>query len=86
MWMPKARFSHAAHSTALTSCDYCHSAQKSHEATDILMPEIGTCRECHGGEALTAQKDRIPGECTLCHGFHVPGNALWTGTSVATTP
>lgn len=79
-WMPKARFSHARHSTALTACETCHAAGESREASDVLMPGIKTCRECHGGSArFAAATNRVPGDCTLCHAFHIPANELWTG-------
>lgn len=75
-WMPAARFSHAHHGTSQSTCRDCHSAEKSHEASDILMPEIANCRRCHAG-ATRASSDRMATSCTVCHDFHNPRRALW---------
>jgi predicted CXXCH cytochrome family protein len=65
LWMPKAQFDHAAHSTVL--CTDCHKARQSRTSKDVLMPKIGTCRGCHGGEhASTA----LPSTCIMCHVYH----------------
>jgi cytochrome c553 len=50
IWMPQAIFDHAAHGTSLTPCSTCHAAETSKTASDVLMPGIETCRDCHGGE------------------------------------
>ena len=82
-WMPKAHFDHGRHSTALTACDTCHAASKSRQATDVLIPGIETCRECHGGARSDGvARNRVPSECTLCHSFHIPGNDLWVSKDV----
>jgi hypothetical protein len=65
VWMPKSVFDHAAHETS--ACTECHAAETSHAATDVLMPPIETCRDCHGGERSVAQ---IPSTCTMCHVYH----------------
>ena len=79
-WMPKANFSHARHSTTLTACTTCHAADRSAQATDVVMPGIQVCRDCHGGAArLASASARVPSDCTLCHSFHVAGNELWAG-------
>lgn len=78
-WMPAARFSHARHATALSSCDRCHDAERSKEAADVLMPTIGTCRECHGGGRPGRQEaGLVASGCTLCHGFHDREQGPWT--------
>jgi len=65
LWMPKARFSHAAHET--TPCTDCHRAHDSSTSADVLMPTIADCRECHQGEhAATA----LPSTCIMCHVYH----------------
>lgn len=65
LWMPKARFSHAAHKT--TPCTDCHRATTSETSADVLMPAIADCRVCHEGEhARTA----IPSTCIMCHVYH----------------
>ena len=67
-WMPRARFNHAAHITE--SCTSCHNqAEHSKQSTDILMPGITKCRECHGGSHDTT---KLGSDCVMCHRFHLP--------------
>jgi predicted CXXCH cytochrome family protein len=81
-WLPAAAFSHAAHSTALTSCETCHDASNSELATDVLMPDIKTCRDCHaGGVVRETPTGRVTSTCVLCHGFHNQQNPLWSGAA-----
>lgn len=67
-WMPKSTFSHASHASA--KCESCHAADKSSKASDVLMPGIDGCRDCHAGSKPVA--DKIVSDCSLCHGFHMP--------------
>lgn len=67
-WMPKAEFSHAKHQSA--QCTDCHAAGTSKAATDVLMPEIKVCRDCHAGKEPVI--DKVTSDCGLCHGFHMP--------------
>jgi hypothetical protein len=74
-WMPLARFSHLSHGT--TPCNKCHAgASASKASSDVLMPKIGVCRECHGGAGDTT---RLPSDCGMCHAFHLPGRGLFDG-------
>ena len=41
-------------------------------SSDILIPEIAQCRNCHGG--ATAGTSRVASDCVLCHVFHRPEN------------
>ncbi len=66
-FLPRAQFDHSAHMTAGMSCEQCHAARKSQSATDVLMPDIETCRSCHAGAHAFA-KVRSP--CISCHTFH----------------
>jgi predicted CXXCH cytochrome family protein len=75
-WMPKASFSHAAHSTEVTPCVSCHAASQSTMAQDVLLPEIGVCRDCHGGDR-SAKATQVPSTCVTCHEFHLEANTLW---------
>jgi hypothetical protein len=83
-WMPKARFDHGKHGTELTPCTTCHAATTSREASDVLMPAIGECRDCHGGEARAAN-DRalLPSTCTMCHTFHNDAAPQWPNNELA---
>ncbi len=77
-WLPRSTFSHAAHGTALTSCATCHEAESSESATDVLLPDIATCRDCHaGGKPSETPANRITSTCILCHGFHAERNPVW---------
>lgn len=69
-WMPKSVFSHRKHE--VFGCDDCHKASKSASAEDVLMPDLASCRTCHGGERASAA---VPSPCTMCHVFHQPGLA-----------
>lgn len=65
-WLPLAEFDHARHST--TACGDCHAARDSTRSSDVLLPGIGKCRECH---ANGTQSTRLPSTCLTCHGFHI---------------
>lgn len=67
-WLPKAHFSHAAHEQ--TECSACHVAEPSKQATDVLMPGIDTCQECHGGGESQPNSGLITSDCLMCHSFH----------------
>jgi predicted CXXCH cytochrome family protein len=66
IWMNAARFSHAAHEEI--KCESCHSGVRdSTKTTQVLMPKLETCRECHSQEV---QKNKIQSDCVMCHSFH----------------
>ena len=67
-WLPKSAFNHAAHATS--ACGDCHAAGRSAKASEVLIPDIAVCRDCHAGAAPTVGK--VTSGCTLCHGFHEP--------------
>jgi predicted CXXCH cytochrome family protein len=67
-WMPRAEFDHKAH--AQSPCGDCHDSARSKKASDVSMPAIAKCRECHGGSKPV--QGRITSNCLLCHGFHDP--------------
>ncbi|AUW57614.1 cytochrome C [Sphingobium sp. SCG-1] len=71
-YMMKGWFDHAPHKTE--SCESCHAAPKSAKASDLLLPGIATCRECHGGEKAKAD---VPSSCALCHSYHAGNGAPW---------
>lgn len=66
VWHPKARFDHGAHKDV--ACADCHEAAGSMESSDVLLPKIAVCRDCHAGEEAS---DRVPSTCITCHGFHL---------------
>ena len=76
-WMPRARFDHAAHISE--TCVSCHTgAPESKHATDILLPGIARCRECHGGTGSSA---KVASDCLMCHAFHIPTRGPWLRTT-----
>jgi hypothetical protein len=65
-WFPKSEFSHLGHKNM--QCEGCHQARDSADAADILMPDIGSCRQCHGGEDA---EGLLASNCITCHKFHL---------------
>jgi hypothetical protein len=63
-----ARFDHAPHRGQ--DCAGCHAATTSKQSTDVLLPSLTTCRECHGdGDS----RHVVPSDCMMCHRFHAGG-------------
>ncbi len=63
-WFQHAVFNHDKH--RLVKCEECHSAARtSQETSDVLLPAIRTCEQCHhsGSEAAEAR-------CFECHTYH----------------
>ncbi len=61
-------FDHGPHEQE--ECTTCHAAESSNSATDVLLPVIKQCRDCHLGE--DAAKAEVPSGCAMCHSFHPP--------------
>src|SRR6185295_15562259 len=62
-FMPRARFDHAAHQ--LVDCASCHTrATSSQESTELLLPGIATCQQCHKPEVQAAES-----RCFECHTY-----------------
>lgn len=49
-------------------CTSCHKAETSGAASDLLLPGIAQCRDCHQGES--ARKAEVPSGCAMCHSYH----------------
>lgn len=63
-WLPHASFDHTAHQ--LLACSSCHArANTSQETSDVLIPGIRVCRECHRSGANAAEA-----RCFECHVYH----------------
>ncbi len=75
-WMPQARFSHKTH--AQSKCADCHDVDRSMDSSDVAIPAIETCRDCHGGSKPVEKK--LTSSCMLCHGFHDPSHPWNPGT------
>ncbi len=65
-WLPKSRFPHDKHSTA--KCSSCHDVMHSDKSSDIAMPTIAKCRECHVGSKQA--QTLVSSTCNTCHSFH----------------
>jgi hypothetical protein len=65
-WLAHAQFDHHAH--RMMSCTACHTRTRdSRETSDILLPGVQTCRQCHR-ESKT--KESAEGRCFECHQYH----------------
>jgi hypothetical protein len=74
-WLPLSQFTHGKHESM--TCNDCHNAEDSELSSDILIPDIDNCQQCHGGEEST---NLIPNTCIDCHGFHEAKDLLFDGS------
>jgi predicted CXXCH cytochrome family protein len=65
-----ARFDHAAHRAQ--DCGDCHAAEDSASSADVLIPNLASCRGCHGDSDSSGL---VPTACVGCHGFHIAARA-----------
>jgi predicted CXXCH cytochrome family protein len=67
-WLAHGAFTHAPHVglAVLKDCTYCHRADASTSATDIIMPTQASCIMCHSSQGAA------PSNCLACHSFHAP--------------
>jgi len=77
----KGWFDHKAHDTE--DCESCHSAPTSKLATDLLLPDLKSCRDCHGGENSNTD---VPSGCALCHSYHMGDEAPWVSNAGVARP
>jgi hypothetical protein len=63
-WSPHSQFRHDSH--RMLNCGECHAARESDKTSDVLLPAIASCRNCHkeGGQASAR------GDCVECHTYH----------------
>jgi predicted CXXCH cytochrome family protein len=63
-WFANANFDHDQH--RLVSCESCHArARTSQETSDVLLPGIAICVQCHNSSAEGAES-----RCFECHTYH----------------
>jgi hypothetical protein len=63
-WFNKAQFDHSAHQEL--TCISCHAeAMTSTSASDVMLPGIQVCRQCHNSERNSAGAN-----CSMCHVYH----------------
>lgn len=65
-WHSSANFPHSRHATI--GCLDCHAKANSKEASDLSLPGIAKCRECHAG--TTGSQGKVATGCADCHAFH----------------
>lgn len=65
-WLRNSRFPHIKHQTA--KCTECHDKTQSEKSSDVTIPAIEKCRECHAGSKQV--KHKIGNACKNCHSFH----------------
>jgi hypothetical protein len=62
-WMTLGKFDHELHQKGL-SCLDCHKVMDSELTSDLNLPSIKSCVECH------SPKGGIDSRCTSCHTYH----------------
>lgn len=66
-WLPNSVFDHAPHNDLINKkgCVACHAgAEQSEKTSDVLLPSINSCRECH------FDPEGARAECVECHVYH----------------
>jgi hypothetical protein len=72
-YLPKGRFPHNQHKsydrkTGDAACVTCHKGVMASKAsTDVLLPDVAQCRDCHGSTNVATN---VAADCSTCHGFH----------------
>lgn len=78
-FLQKGWFDHDAHKE--TACADCHTAAPgSKAATDLLVPGLRQCRDCHvgeGGARLVKVETATESPCAMCHEYHSDGGKPW---------
>ena len=69
-YLTRGFFNHEAHEDE--ECADCHKADASDAATDLLIPDLESCRDCHLGATAIKTEKIIPSSCATCHGYHTP--------------
>lgn len=84
-FLMKGYFDHQAHEENAAGepveCASCHfdaeqGLERSNKATDLLIPNLASCRDCHQGETAAETVEITPSGCAMCHGYHTP-TAPW---------
>jgi hypothetical protein len=69
-----ARFNHRQHAIQKNllgdeACASCHNARSSTHSTDVMIPDVDRCLQCH---TQRHEKDKVTTQCVSCHTYH-PG-------------
>ena len=54
------------------ACVSCHRAPASNSSSDLLLPDLNSCRDCHGGEHSSKP---VASTCAMCHDYHISTGA-----------
>jgi hypothetical protein len=60
-WLANAEFDHEAH--RMMDCNSCHAAKTSKDTSDVLLPTMQTCVDCH-------TPGKAESRCFECHQYH----------------
>ena len=78
-FLQKGWFDHDAHKE--TDCADCHTAAiGSKQSSDLLVPGLRQCRDCHVGETgarLVKVETATESPCAMCHEYHSDGGKPW---------
>ena len=78
-YLQKGWFDHDAHKE--TECADCHTAAPgSKTSTDLLVPGLRQCRDCHvgeGGARAVKVETATESPCAMCHEYHSDGGKPW---------
>jgi len=78
-YLQKGWFDHDAHKE--TACADCHTAAPASKAsTDLLVPGLRQCRDCHvgeGGARVVKVETATESPCAMCHEYHSDGGKPW---------
>jgi hypothetical protein len=71
-YFPDTHFRHKDHLvqkdlSGQDACLSCHPANKSESSTDVLIPDIDKCQECHSDRPIV---DQVAVQCVSCHTYH----------------
>jgi Cytochrome c3/FHA domain len=71
-YLPAGRFDHRSHQiqgklTGDDACLSCHAAKESKDSSQLLLPAMAKCEECHGDEPAV---QRVTVQCVSCHSYH----------------
>lgn len=71
-YYPDNRFDHRSHQiqnklTGDDACMSCHKAKDSKDSSDLMVPGLTKCTECHGDKAAA---ERVTLQCVNCHEYH----------------
>lgn len=76
-YFPAGRFDHYSHQimredSGDAACMNCHSAGESTSSSDLLIPNIDVCVDCHSD---LPEPDHVTLQCIDCHSYHPFGSA-----------